>query len=150
MKEEMYNEIKRSFLRYIVLKIIKDKPIHGYEIIKTVEHLSKGQWSPSAGSVYPILESLESKGFIQSEEIDRRKVYSITIEGKAALNRMTQEKLELLKEMSRLINIVIENNDNKEAGCNTGNIRTERQQLEATQEKCDESPSTSNKNEEGR
>lgn len=150
MKEEVYNEIKRSFLRYIVLKIIKDKPIHGYEIIKTVELLSKGQWSPSAGSVYPILESLESKGFIQSEEIDRRKVYSITTEGKAALNRMTQEKLELLKEMSRLINIVIESNDNKEADCNTGNTRNEKQQLEETQETCDENLPTLNKNEERR
>lgn len=150
MKEEMYNEIKRSFLRYIVLKIIKDKPIHGYKIIKTIELLSKGQWSPSAGSVYPILESLELKGFIQSKEIDRRKVYSITIEGEAALNRMTQEKLELLKEMSRLINIVIESNDNKEAGCNAGNARSERQQLETAQETCEESPSTLNKNEERR
>lgn len=147
MKEEIYNEIKRSFLRYIVLKIIKDKPIHGYEIIKTVELLSKGQWSPSAGSVYPILESLESKGFIQSKELDRRKVYSITIEGKAALNRMTQEKLELLKEMSRLINIVIESNDNKESGCSAGNIQGEIQQLESAQEKCEESSSTLNKNE---
>jgi DNA-binding PadR family transcriptional regulator len=122
MEEEIYKEIKRSFLRYIVLKIIKDKPNHGYDIIKMVELLSKGRWTPSAGSIYPALESLESKGFIQSDEIDRRKVYSITPEGKAALDRMTQEKLELLKEMSRLINIVIESNDNKEAGCNADNI----------------------------
>ena len=148
MKEEMYKEIKRSFLKYIVLKIIKDKPIHGYEIIKTVEFLSKGQWTPSAGSIYPILESLESKGFIQSEEIERRKVYSITLEGKAALDRMTQEKLELLKEMSRLINIVIESNDNKETGCNADNIRGEGQQPETMREAYNEDPLTSKKDEE--
>ena len=148
MKEEMYKEIKRSFLKYIVLKIIKDKPIHGYEIIKTVEFLSKGQWTPSAGSIYPILESLESKGFIQSEEIERRKVYSITLEGKAALDRMTQEKLELLKEMSRLINIVIESSDNKEAGCNAENIRSEGQQPETMREAYNEDPLTSEKDEE--
>jgi|WetSurMetagenome_2_1015567.scaffolds.fasta_scaffold373063_1 DNA-binding PadR family transcriptional regulator len=147
MKEEIYKEIKRSFLKYIVLKIIKDKPIHGYEIIKTVELLSKGQWTPSAGSIYPILESLESKDFIQSEDIDRRKVYSITPEGMAALDHMTQEKLELLKEMSRLINIVIESNDNKEVGCDAGNIQVERQQPEATQETCDEGFLTSEKDE---
>jgi DNA-binding PadR family transcriptional regulator len=122
VNEEIYKEIKRSFLRYIVLKIIKDKPIHGYDIMKTVELLSKGHWSPSAGSIYPILENLESKGFIQSKETDRRKVYSITPAGMEALDHMTQEKLELLKEMSRLINIVIESTD-------------ERQQPEATQEK---------------
>ncbi len=145
MEEEIYKEIKRSFLRYIVLKIIKDKPIHGYDIIKTVELLSKGHWTPSAGSIYPILESLESKGFIQSEEIDRRKVYSITPEGMAALDHMTQEKLELLKEMSRLINIVIESNDNSEAGCDADNIRGEGQQPETTQETYDEGLLTSRK-----
>ena len=123
MNEEIYKEIKRSFLKYIVLKIIKDKPIHGYEIMKTVELLSKGQWTPSAGSIYPILESLESKGFVQSEETDRRKVYSITPAGMEALDHMTHEKLELLKEMSRLINIVIESADNSEADYNAGNIQ---------------------------
>ena len=121
MNEEVYKEIKRTFLKHIVLKIIRSKPTHGYDIIKKVELLSKGRWTPSAGSIYPILESLESKGFVQSEETDRRKVYSITPAGMEALDHMTQEKLELLKEMSRLINIVIESTD-------------ERQQPEATQE----------------
>ena len=137
MNEEIYKEIKRSFLKYIVLKIIKDKPIHGYEIMKTVELLSKGQWTPSAGSIYPILESLESKGFVQSEETDRRKVYSITPAGMEALDHMTQEKLELLKEMSRLINIVIESTDNSKADYNDGNIQGDGQQPEATQVKYD-------------
>jgi DNA-binding PadR family transcriptional regulator len=135
VNEEIYKEIKRSFLKYIVLKIIKDKPIHGYEIMKTVELLSKGQWTPSAGSIYPILESLESKGFVQSEETDRRKVYSITPAGMEALDHMTQEKLELLKEMSRLINIVIESTDNSKADYNDGNIQGDGQQPEATQMK---------------
>jgi DNA-binding PadR family transcriptional regulator len=134
VNEEIYKEIKRSFLWYIVLKIIKEKPIHGYEIIKTVELLSKGQWTPSAGSIYPILENLESKGFIQNEETDRKKVYSITPAGMEALDHMTQEKLELLKEMSRLINIVIES---------TG----KGQQPEATQETYDEGLLTSKKDE---
>jgi DNA-binding PadR family transcriptional regulator len=134
VNEEIYKEIKRSFLRYIVLKIIKEKPIHGYEIIKTVELLSKGQWTPSAGSIYPILESLESKGFIQNEDTDRKKVYSITPAGMEALDHMTQDKLELLKEMSRLINIVIESTD-------------EGQQPEATQETYDEGLLTSKKDE---
>jgi DNA-binding PadR family transcriptional regulator len=137
VNEEIYKEIKRSFLKYIVLKIIKDKPIHGYEIMKTVELLSKGQWTPSAGSIYPILESLESKGFVQSEETDRRKVYSITPAGMEALDHMTQEKLELLKEMSRLINIVIESTDNSKADYNDGNIQGDGQQPEATQVKYD-------------
>lgn len=97
----------------------------GYEIIKMVELLSKGQWTPSAGSIYPILESLELKGFIRSEEIDRRKVYLITPDGMEALEHMTQEKLELLKEMPRLINIVTKSANNCDAGFDTDNNQGE-------------------------
>ncbi len=112
---KMCTEIRRAFLKYIVLKIIKEKPTHGYDIIKTVELRSNGRWTPSAGSIYPILEKLESKGFIQSEGIERRKVYTITPKGVAGLDRMTQEKLELLNEMSRIVNNVIEGDDNSNA-----------------------------------
>ncbi|MGA9188142.1 MAG: PadR family transcriptional regulator [Methanosarcina sp.] len=132
MEEKMCTEIRRSFLKYIVLKIIKDKPTHGYDIIKTVELRSNGRWTPSAGSIYPILEGLESKGFIQSEGIERRKVYTITPKGVAGLDRMTQEKLELLNEMSRIINSVTEDNDNSDAGGKDGNIQAVAQQPEET------------------
>ena len=132
MEEKMCTEIRRSFLKYIVLKIIKDKPTHGYDIIKTVELRSNGRWTPSAGSIYPILEGLESIGFIQSEGIERRKVYTITPKGVAGLDRMTQEKLELLNEMSRIINSVTEDNDNSDAGGTGGNIQGVVQQPEET------------------
>jgi DNA-binding PadR family transcriptional regulator len=122
MEGKMDKEIRRAFLKYIVLKLIKDKPTHGYDIIKRVEHFSKGRWTPSAGSIYPILESLESNGLIQSEEADRRKVYSITPKGVVALDLMTKEKLELLNEMSRIINSLTESSDNTDAGCEAGNI----------------------------
>ncbi len=116
MEEKMDREIRRIFLKYIVLKIINEKPTHGYDIIKTVELRSNGRWIPSAGSIYPILESLESSGFIQSEEIERKKVYAITPKGVDALDRMTQKKVELLNEMARIINSVTEGNDNSNVG----------------------------------
>lgn len=126
----MDNEIRRIFLKYIVLKIISEKPTYGYEIIKTIEVRSNGSWKPSAGSIYPILESLESKGFIQNEEIDRKKVYEITPRGVVALDRMTQKKIELLEEMSQLINSVTEGEDNNESGSNTYSIEDGHQHFE--------------------
>lgn len=131
MEETMDKEIRRAFLKYIVLKIIKDKPTHGYEIIKTVELRSNGRWTPSAGSIYPILEGLESKGFIQSEEIERRKVYAITPKGVTALDRMTQEKMELLNDMSRIINSVTEDNEKSDLGGADDNILSAERQPEA-------------------
>jgi len=131
MEEKICTEIRRAFLKYIVLKIIKDKPTHGYEIIKTVELRSNGRWTPSAGSIYPILEGLESKGFIQSEEIERRKVYAITPKGVTALDHMTQEKMELLNEMSRIINSVTEDNEKSDLGGADDNILSAERQPEA-------------------
>jgi len=131
MEEKICTEIRRAFLKYIVLKIIKDKPTHGYEIIKTVELRSNGRWTPSAGSIYPILEGLESKSFIQSEEIERRKVYAITPKGVTALDRMTQEKMELLNDMSRIINSVTEDNEKSDLGGADDNILSAERQPEA-------------------
>lgn len=123
MEEKMDREIRRIFLKYIVLKIINEKPTHGYDIIKTVEFRSNGRWIPSAGSIYPILESLESSGFIQSEEIERKKVYAITPKGVIALDRMTQKKIELLNEMARIISSVTESDDNSNVRDATDNIQ---------------------------
>ena len=133
---KMCTEVRRAFLKYIVLKIIKEKPTHGYDIIKTVKLRSNGRWTPSAGSIYPILEKLESKGFIQSEGIKRRKVYTITPKGVAGLDRMTQEKLELLNEMSRIVNNVIEGDDNIDADEKAGDTQDVTQKFEAAHD-CD-------------
>jgi DNA-binding PadR family transcriptional regulator len=125
MEEQMDKEIRRAFLKFIVLKIIKEKPTHGYEIIKTVKLRSNGRWTPSTGSIYPILESLESNGFIQSEEIERKKVYSITPRGVETLDRMTQKKMELLSEMSRIINSMTEGSEKTDDNDSAGNVRGE-------------------------
>ena len=134
MENKMCTEIRRVFLKYIVLKIIKDKPTHGYDIIKTIKLRSKGCWTPSTGSIYPILESLESNGLIQSKEMEerRRKVYSITYKGIVALDHMTQKRLELLDEMSQIINIMTEGNGSSDTGGEVGNIRSLDQQPEKT------------------
>lgn len=136
MEIKMCTEARRAFLKYIVLKLIKEKPTHGYDIIKTIELRSNGRWTPSAGSIYPILEKLESKGFIQSKGIERRKVYTITTKGMAGLDRMTQEKLELLNEMSRIINNVIEGDDNSDADEKAGDAQNVIQKFEPAHD-CD-------------
>jgi DNA-binding PadR family transcriptional regulator len=102
----MDNEFRRIFLKFIVLKIVRDSPTHGYDIIKRIEQRSNGRWTPSAGSIYPILEGLEMNGFIQSEEIERKKVYAITPKGQIAFDRMTEKKRQLLLEMTRVIDDV--------------------------------------------
>jgi DNA-binding PadR family transcriptional regulator len=72
-------------LKYVILDLLKDKPSHGYEIIRALEDRFHGFYSPSAGSVYPTLQLLEDMGYVHSSEQDGKKVYTITEEGKGFL-----------------------------------------------------------------
>lgn len=94
------NEIRKGFLKMILMKIIKEKPTHGYEIIQMIREKSGGRWTPSPGSVYPALEYLESKGYIASEEIERKKVYSITPKGEQMIEHMRKKTEEMRKDLT--------------------------------------------------
>lgn len=62
MKDNMMSkEIRKGFLKMIVLKIISERPIHGYDIINEIESKTMGHWVPSPGSIYPALDFLEYK-----------------------------------------------------------------------------------------
>ncbi len=81
-------------LKLLLLALIEQEPRHGYELIRTIEDIFHGQYSPSPGTVYPTLTLLEEMGYVaaQSEE-GARKRYAITDEGGAFLdeNRATVE-----------------------------------------------------------
>lgn len=72
-------------LKIIALALIAEKPRNGYEIIKAVAEKTNGAYEPSPGVVYPTLNLLEESGQIRSAEIDGKKVFEITEEGRAAL-----------------------------------------------------------------
>jgi DNA-binding PadR family transcriptional regulator len=65
-------------LKYIILGLIKDKPRHGYEIIRELEEQSFGLYKPSPGAVYPTLQMLEEMGYVSAEEHEGKKVYTVT------------------------------------------------------------------------
>lgn len=73
-------------LKYVVLRLLDEKPRHGYEIIKEIEERFGGAYSPSPGTVYPTLAMLEDLGFARATpEEGGRKIYEITDEGRAHL-----------------------------------------------------------------
>ncbi len=75
-------------LRFVVLKLISEKPSHGYEIIKAIEDRLGGAYAPSPGVIYPTLTLLEEMGAIRVQETDGpRKLYAITPEGEELLRQ---------------------------------------------------------------
>ncbi len=73
-------------LKLVILRLIADKPRHGYEIIKEIEEQAGGAYSPSPGVVYPTLTWLEEMGFVTAADAPGgRKLYTATPEGEAHL-----------------------------------------------------------------
>ena len=83
-------------LRYVVLRLLEEKPRHGYEIIKALEERFGGAYAPSPGTVYPTLQLLEDLGYARvMPGPEGKKVYEITDEGRAHLaeNRDTVDNI---------------------------------------------------------
>jgi len=72
-------------MKYVILKLLKDKPRHGYEVMKELEDQMHGCYSPSPGTVYPTLQWLEDEGLVVAKDVEGKKVYEITDAGRKFL-----------------------------------------------------------------
>jgi DNA-binding PadR family transcriptional regulator len=79
------SSFQKGDLKYIILDLIKDKPRHGYDIIRELEEQSYGLYKPSPGVIYPTLQMLEEMGYANSAEQEGKKIYSITEDGRQFL-----------------------------------------------------------------
>jgi formylmethanofuran dehydrogenase subunit E len=70
----------KGLLKMSMLKIISENKATGYEIIKKVNELTGEK--PSTGSIYPLLKSMESKGWITGTTVNGKTTYEITTSGK--------------------------------------------------------------------
>ncbi|KOT37105.1 PadR family transcriptional regulator [Streptomyces caelestis] len=75
---------RRGDVRASILALLKDRPMHGYEMIQEIAERSGGAWKPSPGSVYPTLQLLEDEGLIVSESEGGKKLFSLTDAGRSA------------------------------------------------------------------
>ncbi len=73
-------------LKLLLLALIEQQPRHGYELIRIIEDMFHGHYTPSPGAIYPTLTMLEELGHAQVEnEQGGRKLYAITDAGRAFL-----------------------------------------------------------------
>lgn len=82
-------------MKYVILKLLAEKPMHGYEVMKALEEQTHHCYKASPGSVYPTLQMLEDEGLVKGSERDGKKVYEITDDGKKFLeeNKSTVETI---------------------------------------------------------
>lgn len=87
----------RGDFKYLLLDVLKDKPMHGYEIMKVVNDKYGGSYTPSPGIVYPTLQMSEDLGYVTSKAENGKRIYSITDDG----TRFLVEKKPVLEDVLR-------------------------------------------------
>ena len=79
----------------LVLKLLAEKDMYGYEMIESLRERSENVFELKAGTLYPLLHSLEAKGLLNTYEKEAgnkvRKYYSITKHGRKILDEKKNE-----------------------------------------------------------
>ena len=87
-------DVLRGTLDLLILRTLALEPMHGWGVSQRIEQLSRGLLDVNQGSLYPALQRLEQKGWIESEwrttENNRNaKYYRLTAAGRRAVGTET-------------------------------------------------------------
>ena len=98
-------ELLKGNTETLLLSLLSDEPMHGYRIVKEIEHRSLGYFQFKEGTLYPALHRLDAAGLIKGQwgvgsTGTQRRYYSITAKGQQVL----EERLEEWRHFSRAIN----------------------------------------------
>ncbi len=87
-------------LRLYLLKLLDESPRHGYEVIRLLQDRFMGVYAPSPGTIYPRLARLEEDGLVTHEEVNGKKVYSITDKGREEIRSRLGDLADLEDELT--------------------------------------------------
>ena len=88
-------DLLRGTLDLLIMRTLALEPMHGWGISQRIQDLSDGVLEVNQGSLYPALQRLEERGWIESEwqrtdENRRARYYELTAAGKRALGQETR------------------------------------------------------------
>lgn len=100
-------ELMKGSTVILILSLLDQKAMYGYEIAKEIERLSSGLFSMKEGTLYPILHGLESEREVETywseAEGRKRKYYVITQQGRRKLGEKKREWLLFSKTVDRVL-----------------------------------------------
>ena len=94
-------------MKYVILTIVRKRPMHGYEVMKALEDQTGGYYKPSPGTVYPTLQWLEDEGYVTAETREGKKVYSITAEGEAFLDDNRSDVDDIFERLEQMLDYFV-------------------------------------------
>jgi PadR family transcriptional regulator PadR len=101
-------DLVQGTLEMLILKTLVLEPMHGYGVTLRIEQISNGVFLVNPGSLLPALSRLERAGRVKSEwrvtENNRRaKYYSLTANGRRALEAETEQWRRQISAISRIL-----------------------------------------------
>lgn len=101
-------ELIKSNIDSLLLCLVKDQSMYGYQIIKELENRSQGYFKFKEGTLYPALHRLEKNGLIEGKwqsltNGQQRKYYSITIKGRESLAEKRSDWNDFFNAMNLII-----------------------------------------------
>ena len=108
METPIDRELKRGTLEMIILKLLSEGKMYGYQLVSTLEQRSGNQFQVKEGTLYPVLYRLEDAGFIEArwETQERgvpRKYYHLTEQGTQQLQTLLDEWQAFTMAVNRLL-----------------------------------------------
>ncbi|OGQ91018.1 MAG: hypothetical protein A2289_00625 [Deltaproteobacteria bacterium RIFOXYA12_FULL_58_15] len=102
------DRIKNACSETLVVNLLKEKPMHGYDMCKEIENRSSGYFVLKHSTLYPLLHRLEKEGLVKSKwsEFDAgkpRKYYYLTKKGVAHHEKTIESWRELVASIGHLI-----------------------------------------------
>ena len=99
-----HEHLHRGFLGYIILWILRNKPLKGSEISEEIEKRKGKKLSP--GTLYPALKDLKEKGLIVDDEEKR---YSLTKKGEKEMQSACSHFCKFFYDMHEMFNCCKDN-----------------------------------------
>jgi DNA-binding PadR family transcriptional regulator len=106
-------DLRTGSTAVMVLRLLADKPMYGYQIVKELQARSEGYFDLEQGTLYPTLHRLEKDGLVSSkwevvEEGPSRKYYYITSEGRTELEKSVQQWTDFSRHLLKLLNGLVQ------------------------------------------
>ena len=92
----------------MMLRLLAEKPMYGYQIVKELQKLSEGYFDQEQGTLYPALHRLEKDGLVLSQweviaDGPSRKYYHITEQGQVELEKSARQWSDFSRHLLKLL-----------------------------------------------
>ena len=104
----MDRELKRGTLEMVLLQLVSERPMYGYELVTAFEERSGGRFRVKDGTLYPVLYRLEKAGLVEPEWQTQergvpRKYYRVTTTGTDKLTELITDWRTFVEAVESLI-----------------------------------------------